>query len=168
MNSKFTYFPSASLSTFYPTPYPTSLPTSLPTPYPTSLPVIQQNKSNTVNIGKQFCDEYYGTITSKGLSSVAYFFDSNAVFNYNANEMTGVPAWLTFLQSKNNINKMVYDKLTYVTSVIDENILMIQVSGIYTPTDYFGNRGDVSSFVETFILKNVNGRLLVTNYVFKS
>jgi len=115
---------------------------------------------------KNFCDLYYGTIMTKGFCRVSYLFDASAHCNYNGAEYIGLHNVLIAMANE-GIMKLMHDRLTYSTSVIDNNTLIVQVTGLCQGITFWNLTTSVYQFAETFALKYVNGSIFVSNYLFK-
>ena len=126
----------------------------------------QPQQLNPYEIAGTFCDLYYTTVITKGYAGVLNLFDSNCQCNYNGNEMIGMYNIL-YLFASEGIARMYYDKLYYTPMVIDNETLLIQVTGLCQIVTFWGTLGFTYSFVETFILKCTGGGAIVVGYIFK-
>lgn len=131
---------------------------------------FQSSTQLTVNphdVAKEFFNTYYTLMNAKGLHSILYFFDHNATCNYNGKEMIGMYDVMVLLASE-FIIKMIYDKLTYTITMINQNTIMMQVIGLVSGVSFWGSITFPYSFSETFIISHIgNNKLVVTGYVFR-
>ena len=115
---------------------------------------------------KNFCDLYYSTIMTKGFSGVSHLFDVSAHCNYNGVEYIGLHN-ISIAMASEGIMKLMHDKLTYSSSVVDNNTMIVQVTGLCQGITFWNLTTPVYQFAETFVLKYVNGSIFVSNYLFK-
>jgi hypothetical protein len=133
---------------------------------------VNFNYQNQINLdpyetAQNFCDLYYGTVAFDGFSCILNLFDPNAHCNYNGHEILGMYSVMSGLAS-DGIAKMFYDQLTFTPMLIDNERLIIQVTGLCQSVTFWGALGYVCPFVETFVLKYSSGRVLVEGYIFKA
>lgn len=126
------------------------------------------NKINPNDVAKDFCDIYYMIMMTKGFAGLLYLFDVDALCNFNGKEMIGIYSVLTELASI-GIAKLIHDKLSCSTSIIDPNTLLLQVTGLCQGVAYSGQNTITYSFSEIFTLRYncITGRFSVHNYLFK-
>lgn len=122
---------------------------------------------NYHQIVNKFCDLYYSGMANKGLSSLLYLFDQNAICNYNGFESIGVYGLLAQLSSE-HISRIIYDKLScsYVT-LKQSSDLLIQVNGLCKGVNFAEYQSNIFFFSDTFVLTNINGNFIVSSYIFK-
>ena len=125
---------------------------------------IVQPLLNYQTVAKDFCDLYYHTISTKGMSGVAYLFDQNIHCIYSGREYIGFQNIPNLLLA-DGIIKVTYENLTYVASPLDSDLMMIQVSGLCQGHKLMMSC-PVYSFVETFVLKYANSKIYVSTYIF--
>jgi hypothetical protein len=115
---------------------------------------------------KNFCDLYYGAMALKVFSGVSYMFNTYAQCNYNGTEYIGLHNVAMAISSE-GIMRLTYNNLMYSCSVIDNNTMIIQVTGLCQGITFWGSTTPVYSFTETFVLRYDNVSILVNNYLFR-
>lgn len=116
-------------------------------------------------VSKQFCDFYYSN-TIKGLAGILSLFDQNAYCNYGGKECIGMYNVMVMMAS-DGISSLRYDNLNGVVLPIDDNTMSIQVIGLCQGVTFWNQLTAVKEFSETFILKLVDDKILVTSYNFR-
>lgn len=105
-------------------------------------------------------------MTTKGFVGVEHLFYKNAYCNYNNNNDIKITDIITLLYS-DGINKFKYDNLTHSSTIIDNDTILIQTYGSCEAILYNFQSTNINLFVETFVLKNMNDKYLIINYLFK-
>jgi len=126
--------------------------------------ILQQLDPNIT--AKNFCDLYYSTIMAKGFIGVMYLFDFSSRCNYNGVDYNGFYN-IPVAMAQEGVMKLTHDKLISTSSVIDNETLFIQVFGSCQGITFWNFVTPIHQFVETFILKYLNGAILVANYTFR-
>jgi hypothetical protein len=128
--------------------------------------IENQNLVNYKDVANEFCNLYYTTIIIKGISGVLHLFDQNAICHYNGIESTGMYSVMTQLATE-NIHRFIYSGLNYTPTLINTDILMIQVSGNCQALTFSNQITNIYKFTETFILKFNEKHIIVVNYLFR-
>ena len=111
---------------------------------------------NTSQVVRDFVETYYSGMSSKGIASLLYLFDKNNVqINFNGQLFTKAYDLLQFFVNK-NIQRFVYRDYKYMFNVINSNMIVVQVSGLYQALIFGGQYLQESNFIDTFILTNVD------------
>jgi len=121
---------------------------------------------NENEIVSEFINLYYTNISTKNLFSVINLFDINAKCIYNDKEYIGIHNVYSSHMTE-GINKIIYDKIAYTSTVIDNLTLLIQVSGNCQGIYFWNQKTKTRKFVETFIINYSNEQIIVSNYILK-
>ena len=114
---------------------------------------------------RSFCESYYSLMTTGGfIDVISYFFaDTICIFQ---GQIYNTPADMLKMYLNDGIVRILYDNIFLETSVIDNNTLLIYVTGLCRGVSYGNYLFNRYRFTEIFVLKYINGRLYVSNYIF--
>lgn len=120
------------------------------------------------NIGQNFINYYYDTMTNQGINKLYDLFDKDVICSINNNEFIGAYNWLIHMV-KDGIYKFEYNNLSKVVQEINNSSLIIIVNGHLKPIGYWNQfNNNWIPFIETFVLQqNINNNYFIKNYIIK-
>jgi len=130
------------------------------------------NLRNEVNsydfkrISQEFCDTYYKGMSLTGLSKLLYLFHSQCKCTFITDEVIGEHNILIKL-AENNVSRVLYDKLTGNVHPVDNNKIMINITGVWQAMTFQNQYTELKGFSETFVLEIQNQTAYVINHMFR-
>ena len=116
---------------------------------------------NLEKITCDFCNEYYTNMSSLKFDNVVKLFDNDARCLYNNVMFLGIQGIL-FKMVLSGLKHLSYTNLIYNYMLIDNNTFIIQTNGCINIDN--GKKTTSNKFNETFIINNINGKIIVSGY----
>ena len=135
------------------------------------LPVLQQaepmtTKVDYIVVSNDFCNLYYTTMLTRGISGTLSLFKPTAICINNEVTYVGMYDLMSVLSTQ-GISKFLYNNLHFTPILLDSNNIMIQVTGQIQFMTFWNQLSQIKSFSETFILSFEQTKLLITKYILK-
>jgi len=116
---------------------------------------------NVAQLVRDFVQSYYSKMSSgSGLSSLLNIFDQNSQIIFNSQEFTGAYNLLQYFASK-NVQTILYDNYNYSFMILDNNTILIHVSGTCSTSSFWNHRSTRQPFSDTFV-NYYNGNMTIT------
>jgi hypothetical protein len=136
--------------------------------FPINLNIQPNNILDYKTVANDFCNLYYTTMLTRGISGTLSLFSQDALCIFNSNEFIGMYNLMSFFSTR-GINKIVYSNLNFIPVLIDTTKLMIQVTGSCQFITFWNQLTNIEPFTETFILElNLNNSLVINKYILKT
>ena len=126
--------------------------------------IFPHDRQNTINL-EDFYRNFHYKISTDGYSSVLSMFDQNARCKFN-NDIEVNPYNFLLKITSQGVFKLSYLNIDISSTIINEGLLINSISTVY-PINFQGYCGNLVKINEVFIIKNINGNNLISNYMLK-
>lgn len=113
---------------------------------------------------KEFCMNYYNSMSISGLCKLLPIFDPYAEC-YDNNDILIGAYYVMCKYGSEYIVKFAYGEIYYSYMFVG-NFLMLQAHGTYQKVFFGDIYGQVSKFTETFILDKINNKFVIKKHIF--
>jgi hypothetical protein len=117
-------------------------------------------------LAKEFVSVYYQGMTNVGLSKLLHMFHPEAKCTLMNEEFIGeYNILIKFAEA--GISKILYDRLSCISQLLNNDSILLNVSGLCSAVTFWNTRTETRYFSETFIITRHHSGYVVTNHIFK-